>query len=155
MPPVTVQDSIRFYSPDPRCQWEELCSLCAAIYASKIAQAFDDWFFEEVHGYLVRSSTVDTSMYLTAQSTDLFGNDRPYDCDDLVDCLLGDIPLRQSPWIGLKRHDPSQLDVMLAVMDKTLKEPLFDHEKNDLLQACKWLQQHCQSPVITMYMEGA
>lgn len=127
MPAATYPDNVSIYGylPDDRFP---------AAFMSLVAQAQPRGQTEGLQSALYEvldaSSAWSMGMDLTAQGMDLMGNERPYDCDDLVDFFFTDArTLDEYENVQYRLITFERIGELRGILAKTLAQPLFPEEK--------------------------
>ncbi len=127
MPAGTTPDRISFYGFQPH---DEFPTVFMRLIPEIQARRDTDRLGAVIYEMLDCSCLWNMKLRLTAQSRDIFGHARPYNCDDLVDFLI----------CPAGTFDPNerfhyrliaflQIGELHAILERTLREPLFQDEK--------------------------
>lgn len=135
MPALTYPDTVYFYGYQPH---ETFPRQFIQLIEKLRPREEDNELDRSLMDVLKCSAGWSVDLELTTQPLDLFGNGRPYDCDDLVDFLMKGASIPDVERVHFRLITPDDKERLQGIVQRTLREPLFPSEK------LEWSQFHAQ-----------
>ena len=147
MPAATSPDRITIYGFQPDDAFpERFVHMLAEVIPSTGARQLS----KRLEALLDAAHSWKLTAYLTAQGADLFGVERPYDCDPLVDSLMTGPDLGDPRYVNYRYVARADRPTLHALIERLLTEPIFPKEKEMWIAALSRLQTS-GGPVVTVY----
>lgn len=149
MPAATYPDSVSIYGylPDDRFP-VAFMSLVAEVRPRRQTEDLQRALYE----VLDASPAWSLGMDLTAQGMDLMGNERPYECDDLVDFFFTDArTLDEYENVQYRLITFEQIGELRGILARTLQQPLFPDEKVGWVELDRRLSRLTAGNLISVY----
>ena len=147
MPAATSPDRITIYGFQPDDAFpERFVRMLAEVTPSRDARLLS----ERLEALLDAARSWQLTAYLTAQGADLYGVERPYDCDPLVDFLMTGPDLGDPRYVNYRYVAEADRPTLHSLIERLLTEPIFPKEKEEWIAALSRLQTS-RGPVVTVY----
>lgn len=149
MPGATYPDCISIYGYQPDAGFP--VAFMTLLKAIRPRTHTDD-LQRALYDVLDHSGAWARHLELTAQGMDLMGNERPYDCDDLVDFFFeGACTLDEWERVHYRMATFEQIGELRRILDNTLTQPLFPDEKPNWEKLAWQLSRLTCGSLITVY----
>ena len=126
MPPATTADRVTFYGFQPGEAFPDRF----IRLLPEVKPVHDVYLLnEQLEALLSTACLWQLTAHLTAQGHDLFGVERPYDCDPLVDFLLTGPDLHDPRYVHYRHLEVSDRPTLHTLIERVLLEPIFPNEK--------------------------